>query len=486
MGGGARGGGGKRGGKGGGAGDGVLYEDWTCSLCNFPNFGWRRRCKSCEASPPGGARIIKGRGKGTGGGQGAGGGVGGIADRQLQLAEQARRDQQRAIDKVRAESKKEVEKLRKELIEARRGAAAAAAGGAAVVDMSGDDDDDEAGDSEADKEQQLAAEIRALEASLVGLPEAIPFRATTQKRVEEAKAELQALRERRGGPGARVLGAANKHQKDLRAAKNKLLKRTKAQERAEAQVEELEEQLARTRDLLRDRNVELKKIKEEVQEAHDELQRLAGTGAGDGDALGKGAGDHSTQGGQAQTAHVFEQLASMLPSGMQQQLVGLREAALQHQVEQQRLREQQAQAQQRQQQQQQQQQQAAADAATATAATPAAAETPQRPEELQKGMEEDDMEDIDESTVELVGALQKVLEAEEANAPSAAAASDGISGSNSRRATLVDHLKKRGSASARIQGVIRDFKKKHKGKLELKGPSGQDAKDDGKPAAPQA
>ncbi len=211
MGGGGRDGGGKRGGKGGGAGRDITYEDWDCPLCQFHNFGWRHRCKDCEAIPLAGTRVVKGKGKGSAGGLGAGGGGGGIAARQLQLAEQARRDQQRAIDKVREEGKKEVERLRKELAEAKR--LAASPGGAAVVDMAGDDDDDDAADTDAEKEQQLATEIRTLESSLSGLPEAVPFRAITQKRVEEAKAELQALRERRGGLGAKVLGAANKHQK---------------------------------------------------------------------------------------------------------------------------------------------------------------------------------------------------------------------------------------------------------------------------------
>ncbi len=489
MGGGGRNGGGKNGGKGGGAGSGIAYEDWSCSLCDFYNFGWRSRCKSCEASPPGGARVAKGKGKGGTGSLGTGGGVGGIASKQLQLAEQARRGQQRAADKAREESKREIERLRKELAEAKR--AAASSGGAAVVDMAGEDDEDDAADTDAEKEQQLAAEVKALETSLGGLPEAAPFRVLTQKRIDEAREELQAIRDRKGGPGAKVLGAASKHQKELRSARNRLLKRTKAQERVEAQVEELEEQLGRVRDQLKEKAAELKTVREEVQEAHDELQRLTGTSAGEGDAEGKGAGDQSTLGGRTQAAQLLEQLATMLPPSLEQQLKSLHDAAVQHQLEQQRIREQQVQQQQQQQQQQQLAAAAAAAAATTAAAVPAAAGTQQQPTDQQLEGEEEAMDDLDPSTLELVGALQSVLEAAESETPPAADADGGIGGCNARRATLVEHLKRKGTTSAKLQGVIRDFKKKQKGKPDLKdlksaGVAGQGGKGDDTPAPPQA
>ncbi len=106
---------------------------------------------------------------------------------------------------------------------------------------------------------------------------------------------------------------------------------------------------------------------QEVQEAHDELQRLTNTCAAEGDADGKGAGDQSTQGRQAQAEQLLEQLATLLPptAEQKQQLVGLRDAAARHQAQQKALQEQQLR------EQQHQQQQAAA--AKAAAAAPAAA-----------------------------------------------------------------------------------------------------------------
>ncbi len=130
-------------------------------------------------------------------------------------------------------------------------------------------------------------------------------------------------------------------------------------------------------------------------------------------------------------------------------------------------------------------------AAAAAAAAPAAAETQQQPTDQQLEGEEEAMDDLDPSTLELVGALQGVLEAAESEAPSAAGADGGIGGCNARRATLVEHLKRRGTASAKLQGVIRDFKKKHKGKPDLKelknaSAAGQGGNGNEPPAPPQA
>ncbi len=94
------------------------------------------------------------------------------------------------------------------------------------------------------------------------------------------------------------------------------------------------------------------------------------------------------------------------------------------------------------------------------------------------------MADLEESTVELVGALQSALEAVE-NEPSPTADDQGgICASNNRRSTFVEHLKKKGATSARIQGVIKELKLKTKGKIEPKTSTGDGA--DGKNADPAA
>ncbi len=450
--GGARDGGNKVGGGGGGGKGGTRYLDWKCTLagCNFRNYGWRTRCLRCEAYPPGGARVPKGSGKG------GGEGVGGIATRQVQLAEAARRDQQRALDKVRNEKNDEISKLRKELAEAKRQQAAAS--GATIVDIAADDDAAEHEDADDGKEELLVGEIKSLEALVRGLPEEVLFRTTTQRRIDDARCELQEIRERKGGPGAKVILVAGKHQKELRAARTKLLKRTKAQERLEGEVDELEDKIKGLREQLVAKQSELCKTKEEVQAAHDELQRLTRASAEEGDAAKGGAAKDGTQQRHQDVGQLLEQLAQVLPPSANAVLAGLRQEAAQHLAQQQAQQEQLC-----------QQQAAAADAAAAAVAavpaTPAAPPQSQQPQPpgppllTQAGDDDDDdMADLDEKTVELLGVAGAVLDAAAEGGLLAADATAG--GSNRRRAALVDHLKRRGTSSASLQGVIKDLKNK--------------------------
>jgi hypothetical protein len=446
--GGARDGGSRGGGGGGGGKGGTRFCDWRCTLgnCGFRNYGWRTRCLQCDALPQSGARVPKGSGKG------GGDGVGGIASRQLQQAETARRDQQRALDRVRNERNNEINKLRKELADVKR--QQAAAGGATVVDIAADDDAADHEDADDGKEELLVGEIKSLEALVKGLPEEVLFRSTTQRRIDDAKNELREIRERRGGPGAKVILVAGKHQKELRTARTKLLKRTKAQEKLEGEVEELEGKLKELREQLGAKQTELCKTREEVQAAREELQRLTRASAEEDDVA---AGADATKSGVSQggqdVGQLLERLAQALPPSANVVLAGLRQEAAQYQAQQQA-----------QQELLRQQQAAAADAAAAAAAAaPAAPTPPTQPQQPQQpgpppGDEHgvDDMDDLEESTVELLGVADAVLDAAAEGGLLAAEATAG--GSSRRRAALVDHLKRRGTSSASLQGVIKDLK----------------------------
>ncbi len=478
--------GGAKGGKGGAhsCADGpsrdsvVRFEDWRCSMCSFRNYGWRQRCKRCEAYPPGGQRVPKGAGKGDRGGSVSGGG---IATRQLQQAEQARRDQQRAMDLLRTENKKdkqEVDRLRKLL--AAKGSAVAD-GGAATVEIGGDDDEDEVDDGDAEKVQVLSTEIKQLESLLKGLPDTVAFKSLTKKRLDEARAELQTLREQREGPEARVLGVAGKHQRELRTTRTRLLKKTKAQERIESEVGELEEQVAELQEKLKTKQADLQKAREEVRLAHDELQRLTSASAAAGCADGESAGAVGTGGGQRTCAQqLVSQLAALLGPTAAVHLEALQEAArLQAAQQQQAAAAAAAAAAAVDLSRQQQGAAAATAAAAAAAAAPAAPGGPPQPppqalvvppvqtQTVASSTGEDgaDMEDLDEETVELLGVAGAVLDAAADGGLLTADSTAG--GSNKRRAALVEQLKRRGGATAKLHGVIKDLKSK-KAKADAK------------------
>ncbi len=302
MGGGSN-GSGKCGGGGGSGKGGQAYTDWRCALgsCSYWNFGWRARCKACDALPPAGARNPKGSGKGANVAPG-------IAARQLQQqADAARREHQR--------TKNELDKVRKELAEAKRLVSGATPGSSAtmVVDIAADDDEADDDDADGSKEDQLNAEVKAIETALKSLPEAAQFRATTQQRLAEAKGELQALREKKGGPGAKVFDVASRHQKELRSARTKLLKKTKAKEKLEDEVREAEDQLAKLRERLTSKQAELGKMEAEVQEAHGELERLTRASADEGKEAEGGAGGGDGRLRQPDADDLLRHLSLLLP-----------------------------------------------------------------------------------------------------------------------------------------------------------------------------
>ncbi len=458
--------GGARDGRGGSGAEGIKYMDWVCPMpnCKFRNYGSRPRCRECEAYPQGGTRTVKGAGKGAGGGQSAWA-PGGIASRQLQLQEQARRDQQRALDKVRNENKREMDKLRKELADAKR--TAAATGNSTTMDISSGDDDDDADDDAEQKEKQLAGEIKSLEELVKGLPASVLFRSTTQKRIDEAKEELRCIREQRGGPEAKVLGVAGKHQKELRATRAKLLKRSSAQQRIEGEVEDMENKVEEMQTRLKEKRAQLAKAKEDVQQAHDELQRLTKASAEGACPERAGGGAKTTDTGHTTAAALVDQLKTLLPpSAMGEQLAEVLDAAIKHQ-------KQQFEEQQLQQRQQEEAAEAAAKAAAVQAQAAAAATAAAAAQHRQKtsganegddgddGDYDDQMADLAGSTLDLLDTMLEAADQAVTNEQAAEGAGGPTIGeANTHRAKLVAHLKKRGATPGRLQGVIKELKNK--------------------------
>ncbi len=461
----------------GSAKDGVKYEDWVCPLrnCLYHNFGHRQRCRQCDAWPSDG-RKVKGAGKGGAGDAAYGGGGGGIAAKQIHQQEQARRDQQRAVDKLRSDSRREIDQLRKELAEAKK--VAATAGGAMLVDIGDGEGDDDAEDDHSKKEQQLVDELKTLEGMLHGLPEAAQFRTATKARIDEAKEELRCLREQRGGPEAKVLGAAGKHQKELRTARAKLLRKSRTQKRLEGEVEDLEAKVAEWQEQLKARRGELAAAKEDAQQAHDELQRLSMASAEGERPAGDGGGVQNTGDGRKLAAQLVEQLKDLLPpAAMGDQLTAILAEAAKHQ-EQQRLARQQADAAAAAEAAAAIQKAQAAAAATASSAAEAGGRTQEADDATGNDVDEEDdqMADLAGTTLAM---LDNILAAARPTGDGDGAdgepAADGVGETNSRRAKLVAHLKKNGATPASMRGVIKDLKVKPK-PTDAQRPNGAAAK----------
>ncbi len=271
------------------------------------------------------------------------------------------------------------------------------------------------------------------------------FRSTTQARIDEAKEELRCLREQRGGPEAKVLGVAGKHQRELRAARTKLLRKSRAQQRLEGGVEEDEIKVDELQAQLQQKRPLLAEAKLEVQQAHDELERLTKATAETERPGGEGAGVDGTEGGRGHAAKLVQQLKAFLPpSAMESQLSAIIEAAAQHE------------AQQKQAQQLQKNEQDAA--ALASGPKPVADD-----QKLPTADEDDgDMVDLASTTISLLDAMFETTGQQAENEDSGAAADGSTIGeSNSRRAELVARLKKGGATKAKLQGVIKELKHKN-------------------------
>ncbi len=306
-------GGWSHGAKGGSKGKGpqVRYTDWLCN-CGYRNFGRQATCRECYAIPPAGARRPKGAGKG--GGEGTGGSVGGIAERQLrQQAEAEREAQKKVLEKMRLEHQKAVEKLNRQLEAARRGEA-----GPVEVELEDEDDDDE--ECDADKEQSSLNELRQTEQFARSLEGSSPFKETAKARAEAIQKELEQVRERRGGPEAKILGRAGRYAKELRNARQKLLRKTKAQNRLEEEETELEKKVDELQNKLNDKRKELEETKGEVQKAKHELEKLSKAGEEEHDERKKSSDDDEPKGPKERACLLAGQLSSYLPPQFKTQL----------------------------------------------------------------------------------------------------------------------------------------------------------------------
>ncbi len=122
-------------GKGGQKGNNIKFNDWRCPIndCSFLNYGFRSRCKRCDAypSPP---RIPKGAGKGSGGHTS-------LAQRQIATERASLREKQQA---------EQAEKLRKRVAELEQKLEATNAT---------NDDIDDGGDDPMESKEELAKEL---------------------------------------------------------------------------------------------------------------------------------------------------------------------------------------------------------------------------------------------------------------------------------------------------------------------------------------
>ncbi len=416
-----------------GKGPQVRFTDWLCD-CGYRNFGRQATCRECYAIPPAGARRPKGAGKGGGGSTGSS--VGGIAERQLrQQAEAEREAQKKVLEKMRLEHQKTVEKLHRQVEAARRGEA-----GPVEVELEDEDDDDE--ECDADKEQNLLNELRQTEQFARSLEGSSPFKETAKARAEAIQKELEHVRERRGGPEAKILGRAGRYAKELRNARQKLLRKTKAQNRLEEEETELEKKVEELQNKLNEKRKELEETKGEVQKAKTELERLSKASEEECDDKKKSDNDDEPKGPKERASLLAGQLSSYLPPHFKTQLEAIMGEAIKE-VEQRTRPEGGG---------------AAAGEGTplappGPAKPPTPAENGQQKEEEGKGKEEggdegndskDDMEDLAKTTVEL---LDTIL---------GAAGEEEPGGEKSK---LLRSIRSKGATASNIRRVIKSYNK---------------------------
>jgi hypothetical protein len=400
--------------------------------CAYRNFGHRSRCRICDALPEGQAALRAG-GKGARPGSSCQPGaqaIGGIAARQLQQQRQseAAACRDRVLEQERAEHRRTAERLQRvqrQLEAARKNGIGADTSPEADEEMEDEDADDDGTDDK--KEQELVSEVKQVDDFLRGLVESSPLRDAATKRAAEAKAELQALRERRGGPEAKVLGLAGRHAKLLRSTRAKLLRKSRAQERLEGELEELAEERKRLEDKYTEKKKQLEEAREQAKQAHDELEKLSKTCEStslDGSGSSTGHGANSVQ-----AAALAMQLCDVLPAEWQPQLGALLKTMVDQSA---------ASAQQQQQSQQQ---------------------LPKKQPEEDDG---EDMADLDASTVELLDTFLEVAAEDDAQTETVEVAGAGAgTESHGSSRSLAAVLRSKGTTTEKFRRVIKDLKTKH-------------------------
>ncbi len=194
------------------------------------------------------------------------------------------------------------------------------------VENDEDDDEDEA------RLQTLTSELAHVESFVKCIEGTSPLHASAQSRAEEIRAEVAAIKEKKGGPEAKVLGLAGRHERELRSARKKRLQQRKAQSRLEEEVSTLAKELQEVQDKLEGKTSDLEAIKAEALQAQADLERLSKSGAAEAaqDVEGGEHGDDPPKGPRARVQRLEEQLAAFLPGNdLKAQLAALVAAGVQ-------------------------------------------------------------------------------------------------------------------------------------------------------------
>ncbi len=274
---------GSKGGTGGKGSDTNTGKAWDCPLCFLPaNYGWRQRCRGCDASlrKPGGA---------GGGGPGAGpsGSQGNqsanrsqsFAERQLQ---QARADQRKQRKDA---AEREVKELRDELARLRAAGGNGKAGPRhpATTDQTNGDDDELDGDDmdvsgNAYSEWTEEERQKRLEIARSGLPYYIAKYGDDAEETEEVRDEIASLERasRDAKPFKTHRGLLERKRERLRAK----------QERDEGEVERIKSEQEELRTKLESLQSALAERGKLLAQVEEELADLVKRALADGDAAG--------------------------------------------------------------------------------------------------------------------------------------------------------------------------------------------------------
>ncbi len=293
-------GGGKGGGKGaGGGGFGVNGDGgrWDCRICDIEgNFGWRTRCRECEAY----------RKKGEGGPLAPSRGPT-LAERQVRQQSQAQKQQQREASATERKLRAEVERLQGQLSASKasskgdRPAEDAGGGGADEGDAEMDDlDPAEAYSTWTEEERR-----KQIEVSRAGLTYAVGKFGESSAEASSIRDEIASLE--RASRGAKPFKA---HRSLLERRRDRLRTRIRKDEeeieKVEAERDALQKKLEELRGSVAERNVTLRQVEDELAEL---IKRALAEGDAAGEAGKQEEGNAAAWSAQAASA-ALQNLAS--------------------------------------------------------------------------------------------------------------------------------------------------------------------------------
>ncbi len=266
------GGGGKGGGKGSGGGAaGGNGDRWNCRICGQTNnFGWRTRCRECEAY----------RVRGEGGPLSVSRDTT-LAERQVQQQRQAQRQEKnhrRATSAAEQRLQAEVERLRNQLLSSGQ---SNSSGNKPEEDGEGDDGEGDISMDSAEAYTTWTEDERKkkVEDAKASLPYIIGKFGETSKEVAEVRAEISAVEK-----ASRDAKPFKTHRSMLERRRDKLRARIKKDEeeaeQAEAECSELKKKIESLRAGAAERKADLNKVEEELAD-------LVKRALADGDAAGE-------------------------------------------------------------------------------------------------------------------------------------------------------------------------------------------------------